>query len=71
MDLQMPEMDGLTATTCIRNLPNEKSKLPIFALTANVMKEDKEKCLTSGMDRYLVKPIKAKNLQAVFEETFA
>ncbi len=56
MDLQMPEMDGLEATQIIRS--NEAYKdLPILAMTANAMVEDKEKCLAVGMNDHIAKPI--------------
>jgi len=58
MDMQMPEMDGLTATEQIRALGTEKSrKIPIVAMTANVFREDVEKCLESGMNDHIGKPI--------------
>jgi len=58
MDLQMPQMDGLEATRCIRALPEiQKSKLPIVAMTANVFKDDVEKCLAAGMNDHLGKPL--------------
>ncbi|MDL2292381.1 response regulator [Acholeplasma sp. OttesenSCG-928-E16] len=58
MDVQMPEMDGLTATKVIRNLDTEKAKtIPIIAMTANVFKEDVEKSLSAGMNDHLGKPI--------------
>jgi PAS domain S-box-containing protein len=66
MDCQMPEMDGFEATAAIRkdfSLPNPN--IPIVALTANAMKGDREKCLASGMDDYLSKPIQAKDLVRV------
>ena len=50
MDVNMPEMDGLTATQRIRDLPAPKSQLPIIALTANAMKGDREKLMKAGMD---------------------
>ncbi|WP_374302732.1 PAS-domain containing protein [Ferrovibrio sp.] len=57
MDMQMPEMDGLTATQTIRRLPQECSRLPIIALTANAMEGDRERYIAGGMDDYVAKPI--------------
>jgi len=58
MDIQMPQMDGYEATRRIRALDNVKAKtIPIVALTANVFREDIEKCGAAGMDNYLAKPI--------------
>ncbi|MCL2165385.1 MAG: response regulator [Oscillospiraceae bacterium] len=58
MDMQMPEMDGLTATRLIRALDVAKAKeIPIVAMTANVFKEDVEKCLEAGMNDHIGKPI--------------
>ena len=58
MDVQMPEMDGYEATRKIRtsSFPNAKS-IPIIAMTANVFREDVEKCLASGMNGHVGKPI--------------
>ncbi len=65
MDVQMPEMDGYEATRAIRNLGIPKAaKVPIIAMTANVFKEDVEKCLACGMDDHLAKPIEEKNVIA-------
>jgi len=65
MDINMPEMDGYEATRKIRslNLPGAK-EIPIIAMTANVFKEDIEKCLESGMNNHTGKPIDA---NALFE----
>ena len=58
MDIQMPIMDGYEATRTIRSLDSERAKnIPIIAMTANVFKEDIEKCLENGMNDHLAKPI--------------
>ena len=63
MDVQMPEMDGYEATRRIRSLDIPKAKtIPIVAMTANVFKEDVEKCLSAGMDDHLGKPININDL---------
>jgi CheY-like chemotaxis protein len=68
MDIQMPEMDGLEATGRIRDREKQEgSHIPIVAMTAHVMKGDKEKCLAAGMDDYLSKPIKATDLYDVID----
>ena len=56
MDVQMPVMDGLTATREVRKNA-AFAKLPIIAMTANAMKEDMDRCIASGMDDYIAKPI--------------
>jgi len=63
MDCQMPVMDGYAATAAIRALPGRAAQLPILAMTANALKGDKERCLQSGMNDYLPKPIDAKRLE--------
>lgn len=58
MDIQMPDMDGLQLTTAIRNRELRSGKhMPIIALTARALPQDRESCLRAGMDDYLVKPI--------------
>ncbi|MDZ7604922.1 MAG: response regulator [Cyclobacteriaceae bacterium] len=61
MDIQMPDMDGVTATKKIKAL-GIKDLAPIVAMTAYSMKEDKERFIKSGLDDYISKPIKAKEL---------
>jgi two-component system sensor histidine kinase/response regulator len=66
MDMQMPEMDGLEATVLIRKREKVTGKhVPIYAMTANAMASDKEKCLLAGMDGYLSKPINNEELFAI------
>ena len=71
MDCQMPEMDGFDATREIRKLDiktlNEQ-RLPIVAMTANVMSGDRERCLEVGMDDYIGKPVQRDHLEAVLRK---
>ncbi|MDR1325827.1 MAG: response regulator [Treponema sp.] len=57
MDVQMPEMDGYEATRQIRVLEKAQQRVPIIAMTANVFREDIEKCLAAGMDGHVGKPL--------------
>ncbi|HJP30068.1 MAG TPA: ATP-binding protein [Candidatus Latescibacteria bacterium] len=66
MDLQMPEMDGVTATERIRELETQQGlkQTSIVALTANVMQADRERCLQAGMDDFISKPVRKEDLRA-------
>ena len=69
MDINMPEMDGLEATALIRKneARTRKKPTPIIALTANALKGDREQFLAAGMDDYLAKPMKKKDLEAMLD----
>jgi two-component system sensor histidine kinase/response regulator len=63
MDVQMPKVDGFDATRQIRHIEETTGvRIPIIAMTAHAMKGDKEKCLESGMDYYITKPVDSKEL---------
>ena len=71
MDCQMPEMDGYAATQKIREIETSHSKtdsIPIIAMTANTMDEDKRKCVEAGMTDYLAKPVRLPNLESVLKK---
>jgi len=67
MDLQMPEIDGIKATKMIRQLSHPTSEIPIIAMTADATAEDKEKCLSAGMNDFITKPVSLKTIQTIFE----
>ncbi|MHC4533794.1 MAG: response regulator [Planctomycetota bacterium] len=72
MDVQMPTMDGLEATGIIREKEKESgAHIPIIAMTAHAMKGDRERCMEAGMDGYIAKPIRAKDLYETIEVTVA
>lgn len=68
MDIQMPVMDGYTATRAIRGFNSGMSNIPIVALTAHAMYEEHEKCLAAGMNAYITKPINANELFQILGE---
>ena len=71
MDVVMPVMDGITATQKIRKLETPGVRTPIVALTANVMKEEKDRYLASDMDGFLPKPLDLKSLSALISKWWA
>jgi CheY-like chemotaxis protein len=64
MDVQMPVMDGITATGEIRKLPGGKGQVPVLAITANAMQGHREAYLDKGFDGYVSKPIDAELLRS-------
>jgi CheY-like chemotaxis protein len=66
MDIMMPEMDGLTATREIRKRPEWK-RLPIIALTAKAMPNDRQECLEAGADDYIAKPLDVDKLLSLIK----
>jgi len=72
MDVQMPEMDGLEAARAVRRREEESGgHIPIVAMTAHAVKGDRERCLESGMDDYISKPIDAEKLLAAIDALVA
>ena len=64
MDCQMPEMDGFEATRAIRDYEQQTARhIPIVAMTANAMQDDRQLCLQAGMDDYISKPINPQKLK--------
>jgi CheY-like chemotaxis protein len=68
MDVQMPVMDGYEATRRVRALGNDKSRIPILAMTANVMRAEVQQCMDAGMDGFIPKPFKQEELVAAIEK---
>ena len=70
MDMQMPVMDGLHATRCLRADPRFAT-LPIIAMTANALEEDRQRCLQAGMNEHLAKPMEPERLWQVLQHWIA
>lgn len=71
MDIMMPVMDGLDATLKIREFERQsqvEKQTPIIALTANTMDNDREKCLSYGMNEFMAKPFDMERLNQIFNE---
>ncbi|HXU21032.1 MAG TPA: response regulator [Verrucomicrobiae bacterium] len=73
MDVQMPEIDGVEATMRLREKEQQKGlgHLPVIALTAHAMAGDRERCLAAGMDGYVTKPVRVKELFAAIDDIAA
>ena len=67
MDISLPKMDGLEASTAIRKNPKTQT-IPILAATARALPGDKEKCLQAGCDDYIAKPFTHRELGAVIKK---
>jgi CheY-like chemotaxis protein len=63
MDINMPEMDGYAATRTIRGLEGPERHIPIIALTADAMIEDREKCVEAGMNGFISKPFRREEIE--------
>lgn len=68
MDVEMTDMDGITATKKVRELPGVNGKIPIIAVTAHSSMKDREKCLAAGMDDYIAKPINIHFLKLTIDQ---
>jgi osomolarity two-component system sensor histidine kinase NIK1 len=71
MDIMMPVMDGLEATIKIRQIELNnmtQKRTPIIALTANTMDNDRDKCISYGMDEFMAKPFDIEKLNSIFNE---
>jgi CheY-like chemotaxis protein len=70
MDMEMPQMDGPEATRKIRAMESENNnkRIPIIAMTANAMQEDRDNCLASGMDDHLSKPVEMTRLNELLRQ---
>jgi CheY-like chemotaxis protein len=68
MDVEMTDMDGISATKKIRALDGSHAKVPIIAVTAHSSMKDREKCLAAGMDDYIAKPINIHFLKITIDQ---
>jgi CheY-like chemotaxis protein len=71
MDVNMPVMDGFTATRHIRQMTRPRRTIPIIALTADATVDDKEKCLQAGMDNFISKPFRIDEISAMLKKYLA
>ena len=71
MDVQMPEMTGLQATTLIRQEEAIGAHIPILAMTASAMSEERDRCLAAGMDDFISKPVSYKVIEHMIMATFS
>lgn len=71
MDISMPEMDGLEATSLIRARYSSEARIPIIAMTAHALIGDREMCMRAGVDGYISKPIRSPDLLAAINEVMA
>jgi signal transduction histidine kinase/DNA-binding response OmpR family regulator len=71
MDVQMPGMTGLQATTQIRQEETQGAHIPIVAMTASAMTEDRDRCLAAGMDDFISKPVSYQSIEQVITATFS
>jgi signal transduction histidine kinase/DNA-binding response OmpR family regulator len=71
MDVQMPEMNGLQATTQIRREEAIGTHVPIVAMTASAMSEERDRCLAAGMDDFISKPVSYKVIEQMITATFS
>ena len=70
MDVQMPNMDGYTATQRIRDLDDSRAEIPIIAMTANAYDEDRRKAQEAGMDGFLAKPLDVDEMMRLLGENY-
>jgi len=70
MDMQMPVIDGIEATRLIRKSDKDYNSIPIIAMTAAALPEERERCLNSGMNDYLAKPFNPNNLLEILKKHF-